>query len=229
MAQYLPEMASKVCDGILKKLNSAGIETSQLDFQQLQDRKVGALSRPAVNISVNNATYKKITLTTYKTFMTVTVFLMVTELRGEKERRFMVLNLVEAINNALLLEKLGLELQDPLIPLSFDNVTDAAFAGAGYQIYQLKFTCSYNTTKIPDTTFGDDDDLGILKRIVMSYYLHPDDGIADSDGSMDFTYIYGGSAFSSYRKEPIFGGHAGTPEHKYSQYGIYGGNATSTY
>lgn len=217
----MPEgIASRLSTAISERLNSAGIETIQLDFKQLQDRTVGAFSRPAINISINQSTYQRVTFTTYKAILVVTLFLLVSNQRGEKERRYQILDLIEAIVDALLLEKLGLELQDPLTPQSMDNVTDIEFAGAGYQIYQLKFSCSHNFTKIP----GNEKDLGKLKKIVADYFLQPDDGIKDASSEILLTGLDGGDAYSKYGKQ-IDGGSAGS---KYKD--TYdGGDARSTY
>lgn len=218
----MPEgIASRLSTAISEKLNSAGIETVQIDFEQLQIRQVGALSRPAINISINQATYQKVTMSSYKATLIVTLYLFVANLRKERDRRFMILDLLEAIVDALLLEKLGLPLQDPLTPQSFDNVTDLTSAGAGQQIYQLKFSCSHNFTKVPDS----EKDLGRLKKIVVDYFLHPnDDGIKDASSEISLTGVDGGDAYSEYGRQ-VDGGSAGS-KHK-DKYD--GGDARSVY
>lgn len=185
----ITEMAEQVCRKILERLNAAGVETKQISFQEMQDRNVGALSRPVVNISINSATFNKITLTTYKCILGLILYLMISDLRGEEQRRFQILNLIEAIVNALFLRKLGLELQNPLMPLSFANVTDEKYASAGYQLYELRFSCSFNYTK--ETVWDDVEDLGLLETIVTNYFLQDpkDDGVADATGKITLVGI----------------------------------------
>ena len=164
---------SKLAQAILDKMAAGGIETMDLDWKKILSGQVGALRRPAISVAIDQGTYKKITMTTYKAFVLVTLFLMVSNVsvRGEQMARRQVIDLVDAIVNVLLLEKLGLPLQDPLIPTTFSNITPLDKANAGYQIYQLQFTCSYNFTKIPDEEGGAN--AALLKKIVLDYYLHP--------------------------------------------------------
>jgi len=217
------EMGKRISTEILFKLKSAGIQTDDIDFQEIQDRNVGALQRPVANISINSGAFTKVTLTTYKQAIIVSVFLMVQELRGEYARRFMIYELVTQIAKVLLLEKLGLPLQDPLIPRSFNNVTDSKFADGGYIIYQLDFSCSFNIEKEPE------EDLGLLKLIVNQYFLQDptDDGVLDAEGRVDLVTAYGGDAYSElFIKPSVYGGRAGSD---YPAAGIYGGKAGSSY
>lgn len=219
----IADMCEKICRAVLSELNAAGVETKQIAFQEMQDRNVGALVRPAVNISINSAVFKKITLTTYKCITGLTLYLMVSDpgVEGEERARFMVLSLIEAMIDALFLKKLGLELelQDPLLPLGFNNVTDEKYAGAGYQLYELKFSTSFNFEKDPDA-----DDEGLLASIVTGYFLQDpiDDGVADLQGSIAMVGVYGGNSVSTYRRLPIYGGYANS---KFGTHEIYGGTA----
>ncbi len=221
----MPEgIGSKLSQAILDKMNAAGIETSDLDMKKLANQQVGALRRPAISIAIDNASYKKVTLTTYKTVLIVTLFLMVSNVgvKGEELNRKNILNLTEAIVDALLLEKLGLPLQDPLIPLSVTNLTGFPYSGAGYQVYELKFTCSHNFEHIPDN----EKDLGVLKKIVVDYFIHPDDdGIKDASSEINLTGLDGGNAYSEYGKQ-VDGGSAGSG---YNDDPYDGGDARSTY
>lgn len=217
----IAEMSEKVCRAVLNELNASGVETKQLSFQQMRDRKIGALSRPAINISINSATFKKITLTTYKCVTGLTLYLMVSNLslRYEEQGRFIILRLLEAIIDALFLKKLGLELQDPLLPLGFNNVTDEDYAGRGYQLYELKFSTSFNFEKDPDVS-----DEGLLRTIVTQYFLQDpsDDGVYDTSGEISLVGVYGGNSVSTYRRLPIYGGHANS---SFGTNEIYGGTA----
>ena len=219
----IANMSEKICRAVLNELNVSGVETKQLSFQEMQDRNVGALARPAVNISINSATFKKITLTTYKCVTGLTLYLMVSDLRGEAQRRFAILSLIEAMIDALFLKKLGLELQDPLLPLGFANVTDEKYAGAGYQLYELKFSTSFNFEKDPDVS-----DEGLLRTIVTQYFLQDpsDDGVYDTSGEISLVGVYGGTPYSVFRGAGIYGGH---PNSKFGNNPIYGGHPGSAF
>lgn len=128
-------MIEKISENVLIKLRSEGLDTDDIDFNELVDRQVGALMRPKVNVSINTGTFQKVTLQTYKVNLLVSLFVIVQNVSGEKERRFAAYALINAIINILLLEKLGLPLQDPLTPAGFNNVTDKAFSDAGYSLY----------------------------------------------------------------------------------------------
>jgi hypothetical protein len=219
-------IGSKLSQAILDRMNAAGIETSDLDMKKLANQQVGALRRPAISVAVDTMSFKKVTMnTTYKVVMMITLFLMVSNVgvKGEELNRKNIINLIEAIVDSLLLEKLGLPLQDPLIPVSTTNLTGFPFSGAGYLVYELKFTCSYNFEHIPDN----EKDLGRLKKIVVDYFIHPDDdGIKDASSEISLTGLDGGDAYSEFGSRQVDGGSAGS---KYKTDPYDGGDARSTY
>ena len=216
------EMKTEISNRILVKLKNAGILVKNVDFQAIRDRKVGALSQPAANISINSGTFQKVTLTTYKQAVIVSIFIMVQELRGEYARRFMIYELITSLAKVLLLEKLGLPLQDSLKPVGFNDVTDEKYSDAGYLIYQLNMACSFNIHK------DEEEDIGELESIVNHYFLQDptDDGVQDAEGLVELYSALGGNAYSIFRLPVLFGGHAGS---KFEDVSIYGGKAGSTY
>jgi hypothetical protein len=204
-------MSSQIVEKISERLNSTGIEVMNISMQEFLNNQVGSLSRPAINISVNNGLISKVTQRTYKNNLSVTLILIVSDLRGnitgENIRRKKVLDLIDAVIMSLFRQKLDLELQDPLIPENYSNITDLEAASAGYLIYQINFSCSYNFEYIPD----DEKDLGYLKTIVCNYFLQDpsDDGKVDSSSQISLTGLDGGNAFSN-RVNVIDGGTAGS-------------------
>ena len=205
---------------ILDRLNAAGIQTNQIDFKEIVDRQVGALERPAVNISVNQSSFQKVTLTKYKAALTISLLLLIQDVGGERERRFKIYDLIEAIIGSLILQDFGLNLQDPIRPLAFNNVTDKMFSDAGYAIYQIDFYSSF----IFEKEKAAEDDYGPLRTIVSDYFL-PGDGISDGQTIVTVSRLYGGHAWTT----PVtltFGGHANS---QFNMIPIYGGKANSTY
>ncbi|RLJ09034.1 MAG: hypothetical protein DRP15_04305 [Candidatus Aenigmatarchaeota archaeon] len=213
-------ITAKIVEGIAQRLNEGGIEVKHIDEAQIWNNSIGALSRPSINISVNSGSFDMETQREYKNKLLITLYLYVSDSRGEKKRRHKIYDLIDAIIFCLFMEKLGLPLQDPLIPINYSNVTDAEAAGRGCLRYQINFECSYNFKHIPDN----EKDLGRLKAIVCDYYIQPDDGVSDSSSSTSLTGIDGGNAFSDYGRS-IDGGNAGS-----SYGGSYdGGKAKSIY
>ena len=210
---------------ILNTLNAAGLDTQQISFQEIVDRQVGALERPAVNISVDQGTFQKVTMTSYKSMIVVSLYIMIQNVAGEKERRFTVYDLLEAIVSTLLLKDFGLSLQDHMRPQSFNNVTDKKFSDAGYSIYQINFLTSFIFTKEPSE---EEQDIGILKTIVSDFFLQDptDDGISDKQTIVTFITVNGGNAYTSDQTEIIYGGRARTNNYREI---IYGGKANTTF
>lgn len=216
-------MIKELSLGILNKLNAAGLETQQISFQEIVDRQIGALERPAVNISINQSSFQKVTMTKYKAGLTVSLYIMIQNVGGEKERRFAIYDLIEAIISTLLLQDFGLCLQDPMRPQSFNNVSDKKFTDAGYSIYRINFFTSFIFVKEPSE---EEQDIGILKSIVSDYFLQDptDDGISDGQTIVSFVTVNGGNAYSK-ASEIIYGGRA---QSKFEEI-IYGGKANTTF
>lgn len=220
----MDEMGEKITEGIKDKLIAGGLEFTEISFQELIDRQTGALARPVANISINQGNYVKVTANTvYKQNTTVSLYIMVQNLSGEKEVRKGMYLLIHAIARVLLFEKLGLDLQDPLIPRVFNNVTDGGYAKAGYLVYQLDLTCSFNFTKDAEK------DEGAFTKIYNDYFLQDpvDDGVVDLQGIVLLNVIDGGYSGSTFTSNVVDGGYAGTwymeePE-------INGGKAGTTY
>jgi len=216
------DMDEEISNRILVKLRGSGIKVDDISFNELVDRKVGALQQPVANISINDGTFKKVTLTTYKKIIILSLFVMIQDLRSEEAQRFATYKLITGIAKILLLEKLGLPLQDSIKPVSFANVTDDKYKDAGYLLYQLNLTCSYNLHKDEET------DLGELESIVNHYFLQDpaDDGVQDAEGLVELYGAFGGNAYSIFRLPAVFGGHPGS---QFEDLSIYGGKPGSTY
>lgn len=206
-----------ISEAILSYLENAGIDTRQIDYKEIIDRSVGSLQRPAVNISISSGAWQKITLDTKKVNLNVSLLILVQNIKGEKERRFEIYALIEAIADALFIVSLDLELQDLLEPVSFTDVTDTRFADAGYQLMQMQFTCSYNYRQVQE-------DEGILRTLVNSYVR--DGELIGQTDTVAVGKYWGGSAFESSGLPPLDGGRAGTT---YWQDPVWGGYSASTY
>ena len=136
-------MLQEISQAILSSLQDAGIDTREISYKEIVNRKVGALQRPAVCISISAGNWTKVTMDKSKLNLTVSLLLMVQNVNNEKKRRFDVYRLMESIATALFIVSLDLDLQDLLKPQSFSDITDNYYAGAGYQMFQMNFSCSY--------------------------------------------------------------------------------------
>ncbi|MCG7851454.1 MAG: hypothetical protein MIO92_02925 [Methanosarcinaceae archaeon] len=209
-------MLDLISEGILEHLKNKGLDVSDIDFNALVDRKIGSTTVPKVNVSIDEGTHQKVTMNTFKQIPVIAIYLCVQNLKSERESRFAAYKLMGKIVDNLLIEKLDLPLQDALTPVRFQNVTDEQYAGAGFSLYQIDFTCSFNYTK----ELADNIDEGSILEIINTYYV----GDEEHAGIVNLVDIDAGGAFSSY-VEKISGGSAGTKDYIED---ISGGDAETT-
>lgn len=174
---------------IIDSLKAQGLDVREIGAKDLIDGTIN-LTRPAVNISLNEASFSKVTLYTYKCKCVVSLILVVNRLRGgptgEAQRKKAVYDLIESVSSYLTLQRLVPELENPLIPLSFRNITTGTFAKAGYQLYELRFWAAWDV----EMGKADGDDLGTLQAIIAKYWLtpdHPTTGPQDAEDDVDTT------------------------------------------
>ncbi len=209
--------------GIQEKLSEAGVDF--VDFRELISKEAGVASpRPCANISVNQATYKRITMNNvFNCSMLVSLFLCLAELDEEENRRG-TLKLIGAIDEFLFHADVGVDLQDRLEPAGFNNITHQEYMDAGFMLYQLNYKCSYNTKTETEQ------DNGIITMIYNKYFLQKpsDDGVTDSEGRVDLDQIGSGDLHvADLEGEDIDGGTPFT-EHEEDETDIYGGTPEST-
>jgi len=166
-------MMAEIVRAIVDKLKKDGLDVKEYGFKDLIDRRIN-LQRPAVNVVINTAGHQKVTQYTYKTKANVSLIVLFQMLNqtptGDALRREGVYKIIEGIEQSLLLQKLGLPLENGFYPEGFRNITTSALAAAMYQLYELRFWCAYNTTYNDDPT-----DDGTLTSILAQYYLQPRD------------------------------------------------------
>jgi len=164
-------MISTIQESINQRLKDAGVDVEEINYKDLIAGTLN-LRRPAVNVTINTASFEKIAQNyAYKAKLIVSLLIVFSHKRGgptgEALRKEGTYNIIEALVNALMLEDFGY-LENPLIPQSFRNITTKEYAMAGYQLYQMNFWCSYIFTKIPGDT-----DYGTLQALLAQYYLEP--------------------------------------------------------
>jgi hypothetical protein len=180
-------MMTELTEAILTRLKDRGLLTNEISFKDLIDGTIN-INRPAVNITLNTASVKKVTVNTYKFVTMVSLILVVNWLKGgaqgEGQRKAKIYDLIESISNYLTIQDFGLALENPLFPTGFQNITTAKLAKAGYQLYELKFWCSWNVTK-EEMYPGSVD----LKSLVAQYTLEPVDAAAEPPQAEDILIV----------------------------------------
>ena len=163
-------MIIEVAAAILDKLKSEGLDVREIAYKDLVDKTIN-LDRPAVNITINAGTFQKVTETTYKSRLEVSLIVIFGWLRagvtGEMQRKEGTYKLLEAIFQSLCFQKLTDDMENPMMPSGFRNITTYEYARAGYQIYQCTMWTSVNFKKL------DHDDLGTITSIMADYFLEP--------------------------------------------------------
>ena len=172
-------MMAEVVEAVLNKFKADGLDVRQVGFKDLVDGTLN-LTRPAVNATVQTASFEMVTQKTYRAACNLNLFVVFQTLRGGTEgdarRKSGTYEIVEAIIQSLVLQDLGLDLQLPLHPVSFRNVTTPEYAKAGIAVYEIVMAFAYNFTWEDKS-----DDWGMLNSMVTKYYLQP----------RDYTGMYG--------------------------------------
>ena len=187
-------MMIELTQAILDELKSNGLDVREIGFKDLTTMQASMnLTRPAVNISINSATGQKIAVGLpqehYKWRLSVSLLILFPHLKGgvegEARRKEGIYKIIEAISNILTGQTLGLELENPLLPESWRNITSMELAKAGFQAYELKFWCSF-VVDMADK----EGDYGTLSSILNQYWLVPNDNpLTDSTRASDLVTL----------------------------------------
>jgi len=139
----------------------------------IQRDAAGLFVNPALAAAVLDGDFERITDTTYKAGVTVSVLLKFKQLQGEEQRRKGINPLVIGSTLALFGQTFGLQIK-PLRPLRFRNVTTVADQEAGEIKYLVQLGTSF-TLKAEGEEAIDD-----LLRVGLDYFLKPGDATLDA-------------------------------------------------
>jgi len=156
----ISELEEAVAEQITEKLTAA---VSRVDVE----RGIPALSLPDVQVSIEEGDFGKVASDTFEQKATIYVDIVFRELSSDQQRRKGINIILEGIVRSLMLQKLGLKLQQPIHPKNYRNVTTAEDHGEGKMTYTLTFTASWNITKLDDEAAAD------LLTVGLGYYLNP--------------------------------------------------------
>lgn len=167
-------MISQLVDAIVADLRQSGLEVKEFDYKDLITEDTLARARPSVSVVVGESSIAKVTLNSYKYKIIVSLLVTINHPRqvasGERVKKQAVYELLEAIADEVQLKKFNLDLENPLIPLGFRNITPYALYKVGYQVYQIRFWTSFCVKMIPEA----DVDRGKLTAILAQYTFPPD-------------------------------------------------------
>lgn len=165
---------AQLVDAILKGLKDNGIEVQDIGAKDLIDGTIN-LANPAVNITINSAESSQVTMFTWKWVFILSMIIVFPYRKagpkGEFVRKEKVYQLIEAISAFVQGQKFGLPLSNYLELKRFKNITTAAYAKAGYQIYNVDFQSAFNVEAVQ----ADLADEGTLSKIVADYWICPPD------------------------------------------------------
>lgn len=156
----ISQLEEAAAERIKEKLTAA---VSQVDVA----RGIPAISLPDVQVSIEEGDFSKVASDTFEQKATIYVDIVFRELSSDQLRRKGINLILESIIRSLMLQKLGLKLQQPIYPKNYRNVTTAEDHGEGKITYTLTFTASWNITKLDDEAAED------LLTIGLGYYLNP--------------------------------------------------------
>lgn len=167
---------------ILSAIEDAIVDT--LDRQQLfQVRDVDidkikqGLAHPAVFVSVESGSFKKVTARTWRCTARAFLVVLFKDLRDERARRRGVYPILMGVIQLLAGKRLGLSIT-PIAPERFRNVTRENFTRLGLTAYEIELSTSF------DVTVGEEDDGTAfdMLHLGVSYYLQDpaDDGEPDA-------------------------------------------------
>lgn len=166
-------MIPEIRSGVIDFLKEQGLQVNEFGSKDLIN-KVLNVHRPACNVIVNRSRAEKVTAsmvkTRYKYILTVsiiTVFEWVpSDPVGEARRREESERLLEALGDSLVGQSFGLQLENPLLPMGFRNITTKQYQDAGYMLFQTDFWCSYIIEKV-------DKDKDLIKTVLVQYFIEP--------------------------------------------------------
>lgn len=176
-------LLSELTKRIAKSLKSQGLDVKDIGYKDLIDGQIN-FPIPACNIVITEAEGKLVNNVTYNWKTTVSMLLIVSfvgksEKKGDFERMEICYNLIEKIQDYLILQDFGLDLQNRMIPKKFRNITSKKLAEAGFRLFNLEFWMSYNTDYFPPEQMS----TGPLTGIDLSYWLEPNAGIPPTGDS----------------------------------------------
>lgn len=167
-------MLKDIEEKIVERLNLKLTGASRVAIDEAHSAQ--SLKVPGVDVIVGGGTFSRVTQE-YK--ITAQVFVIVTfqNLRSVADRRKGVYPILESIVALLVGNKLGLAIE-ALRPKRLDNITEEKEALEGKVIFQIEFETGFMINALSDEAVKD------LLTVGLTYYLQPDDKVADAEDTV---------------------------------------------
>ncbi len=165
---------AEIEDAVLDRLETAGLNV------RLEVKKgLAGIPKPTVHLSVDAGRFEKVSQSTYRETIVLSLYVGFRNVKSEKDRRRGVYPIVEGIVGILILQTLDLGGVTPFIPKGFRNVTDSEMDQAGEVAYLLEFETSYPVSRTETESSAD------LLTTGLNYFLKPGDNVADASDVVD--------------------------------------------
>ena len=149
------------------------VAATRIDVQ----RGIEGTPQPAVYVSVEEGAFTRVTDDVIRQTVTIYVDVVFSNLQSEAQRRKGVYPIMEGVLGCLFGQRLALEIT-PLAPKSFRNTTTPELKKDGLIAYSLELNTSYHIRRIDDEAVED------LLTVGLTYYLQPDDEVADAEDTV---------------------------------------------
>ena len=168
-----PTILKQIETAILRRLQDRGLDVVEVDIKVPQ---LMLTANPSVSCRVSDIQFEAVTQTTYKGNTTVTIFLALKNLAGDKQRRQTAYPLVMGIIGYLSGQTLGLPIK-ALSPGTARETTPEILEKAGLTIYELEFKTRFyiDVEELPAAQ---------LLELGIRYYLKPGDNVPDAEDTV---------------------------------------------
>lgn len=162
-------LISEVAEKIKQKLVQANIPFDNVGFDQITRRDLPT-SFCTADIAIKSGTFEKLHMNTRALNLSISIYLLINNLRSEGAGRFKIYDLIDGVTRYLILSDLGLQLVRRVDGSSFNDITDDDFLHKGYTLYELMFDC-----KICFEEKSEDECVNDLLKIIGSVYVNDDE------------------------------------------------------
>jgi hypothetical protein len=152
-------------------LSLAGLNVIEIDIGSVPT----GIAKPSAHVRVTDLRYAASIQNKLKqkAGVVLSVFLLFSNLRSEKDRRHGAYPLINGIVEHLTAQTLGLQIE-PLQPLRAREVTPAEYREVGLVAFQMDFQTAYTLTA------ANDEDAEDLITLGLEYFLKPGNAIRDA-------------------------------------------------
>lgn len=162
-------MIAEIEEAVIARLKDKGLEAGEIKVQKGTD----GLVKPAVFVAAEGGKFERVSNSTFKLTVDVSVYVVFKSFKNEADRRKGLHPLLEGAVGILMLQDLGLKIS-PLKPTAFKDFTDDRLSDLGLMACEIGFETSYYLEKMNDQAATD------LLKVGLSFFLQPGDVVQDA-------------------------------------------------